>query len=124
MNIIGKFLKISFFLIYSFEKHTKSVAYVRMMGITSLSYCLTYSETIVTDNIFRFVSDLISNLLQNIFNACSIPTLCNRNINNSNIFFRNCRTGINGRHSKCKQKFFTAYHHAFINNQSISLVFE
>ena len=61
-----------------------------MMGITSISYCLTYSEAIVTDNIFRFVSDLISNLLQNIFNACSIPTLCNRNINNSNIFFHNC----------------------------------
>lgn len=48
-----------------------------MMGITSISYCLTYSEAIVTDNIFRFVSDLISNLLQNIFNACSILTLCN-----------------------------------------------
>ena len=100
------------------------MAYVQMMSITSISYCFTYCGTIVTDNIFRLVSDLISNFLQNIFNACSIPTFCNRNINNGYVFFCNCRTGIGSRHGKCKQKFFTAYHHAFINNQSISLLSE
>lgn len=51
-----------------------------MMGITSISYCLTYSEAIVTDNIFRFVSDLISNLLQNIAENGGYPPTQNGDI--------------------------------------------
>ena len=100
------------------------MAYVHMMGVAGFSYCLAYGRSIVADYIFWFVPDFVYYLFQHIFDGRCVPAFCNGNIHNGYVFFRNCRTGIVGRDGECEQKLLTANHHAFIHNQSISLVFE
>ena len=73
-----------------------------MMFIASLSYSLTNTRAIITDYIFRFMTDFVNNFLQDVFYSNTIPTLCYGNVYNCDVFFSYSRACIVCRCSKCK----------------------
>ena len=93
-----------------------------MMVISCIPYRLAYGRAIVTDDVFWLVAYFRNNFLQGILYGCTIPAFRNGDVNNDDVLFCDGRSGIYCRYSKCQQQFLTAYHHAFIYNQSILLI--
>lgn len=97
---------------------------IMVMFIASISNGLTYTGAIVADNIFWLMPNFSCDFLQYFLNSFSTPTLSDRYVYNGYVFFCDSHSFIICRNSKCKQHFLTAYHHAFIDYQGITLTLE